>query len=137
MAEPSLGAVPQGTAFTYQGQLKRDGLPLTDSADFEFTLWDTASAGNQVGPTVSVSNVAVDAGLFIVKLDFRPAVFNGDARWLQVAVRSPHSPFVGPLTPLSPRQLVSAAPYALKAIGVDGHSLDAADGVPADAVFVD
>ncbi len=143
-ASAARGGVTVGTQITYQGQLKEDGAPVNNSADFQFSLWahvsDTDPA-DQVGSTIPVSNVTVVNGLFTVSLDFGANAFTGADRWLQVAVRIPHDPGnVAPFTTLAARQPVSPAPYAIKAfsaVGVDGHSLDAADGNPLDAVFVD
>ena len=52
-----------GTAFTYQGQLKDDGRPVTNTCDFDFALYDAAGGGSQVGFTVSTNSVAVVDGL--------------------------------------------------------------------------
>ena len=42
-------ATPLGTGFNYQGRLSAEGLPLNDTCDFEFTLWDSNENGAQVG----------------------------------------------------------------------------------------
>ena len=42
-------AADMGTAFTYQGFLEDGGGPLTDSCDFEFSLWDADAAGTEKG----------------------------------------------------------------------------------------
>jgi len=99
-----------GTAFTYQGQLKQGGNPVNDNCDFQFSLWDAESDGTQVGTTQTKSNVSVSNGLFTTSLDFG-SVFTGDALWLAVAVRCPAGS--GSYTTLSPRQGLTAAPYAL------------------------
>ena len=99
-----------GTAFTYQGQLKQAGNPVNGNCDFQFSLWNASSGGTQVGTTQTKSNVSVSNGLFTTSLDFG-GVFTGDARWLQVAVRCPTGS--GMYTNLSPRQALTAAPYAL------------------------
>lgn len=126
LAAPSLALVQPyavGTAFTYQGQLKQGGLPVNGTADFEFSLWDEAgsgqppSGGNQIGSMVPASNVNVINGLFTVQLDFGASAFNGeDARWLGIAVRSPAGS--GPFTPLTPRQRLTPAPFALQTRGI-------------------
>ncbi|MBI4580896.1 MAG: tail fiber domain-containing protein [Planctomycetes bacterium] len=119
----AMAATPLGTDFTYQGQLKSAGVALTDTVDFEFTLWDEAGSGSppaggmQIGNPFAVDDLEVVDGLFTVQLDFGATGFNGEARWLQIAVR-PHDPTdTQPLTTLAPRQSLTAAPHALLAAG--------------------
>jgi hypothetical protein len=100
---------PAGSAFTYQGQFKDGGTPANGQYDLQFTLFDAASSGNQVGSTVEVLNQTVTDGLFTVQLDFGTSAFPGDARWLEIAARVAGG---GSYTTLSPRQLLSPAPYA-------------------------
>ncbi len=113
---------PLGTGFTYQGHLQQDGARVNDACDCQFSLWDDASAGAQVGPTRTFDGagsnpppVVVADGLFSVELDFGAAAFNDEARWLQIAVACPSG---GVLQPLSPRQPVTAAPYSLQTRGI-------------------
>ncbi|MBI5564832.1 MAG: hypothetical protein HY870_08055 [Chloroflexi bacterium] len=105
-----------GTGFTYQGQLKNASGPINDACDFEFSLWDSlANPTGQIGTTQTKTNVTVATGLFTVQLDFGEA-FNGEARWLQIAVRCPAGG--GSYTTLTPRQTLTPAPYALALPGV-------------------
>ncbi len=103
-----------GTAFTYQGQLKDvDGKPISDNCDFQFGLWDALSGGAQVAGTVTQTVPAlVTDGLFNALVDFGAPAFDGNARWLAVAVRCD---LEKNYTPLSPRQALTPAPYALTA----------------------
>ena len=113
----SVGAqVPLGTAFTYQGEIAFEGVPLNDTADFEFTLWDAAELGTAADSMVSLYEVTVADGRFTALLDFGCEVFNGEARWLEIAVRSPAGG--GDYTILSPRQPLTATPYALQTRGM-------------------
>ncbi len=106
-----------GSGFTYQGLLNKDGSPATGRCDFTFSLWNAASGGSQVGSSVTQTNIAVTAGTFTVELDFGDAPFlSGEARWLQVAVRCPTGS--GSYTTLSPRQPLTATPFALYSRGV-------------------
>ena len=117
-------AADLGTGFTYQGQLKQGGRPLSGTADFQFTLWDAAGSGNpptggtQVGEVQAVNALPVTAGLFTVTLnaggEFGNDAFNGSTRWLQVAVRYP-TITSNSFTTLAPRQPITATPYALRA----------------------
>ena len=110
-----------GTGFTYQGQLKTSGgSPITSTCDFQFTLWDAASSGTQVGSLSTVTGVSVVNGYFTVQVnsggEFGATAFNGEARWLQIAVRCPTGS--GSYTTLSPLQPVTPAPYALALPGL-------------------
>jgi hypothetical protein len=134
---------PLGSGFTYQGRVHKSGVPVNDACDFEFSLFEDAGGVTQVGATQTILGVAVVDGLFTVELnsgvEFGPNAFVGDERFLEIAVKCP--PDAG-FTPLSPLQKLTAAPFAHFALNAaggtgDGHSLDAADGDPVDALFVD
>lgn len=113
-----------GSGFTYQGQIKKDGVPINANCDFTFRLWDAAgngsppSGGNQIGAGQTLNGVQVSNGLFTVVLNsagqFGSSAFNGDARWLQISVTCPGD---SGATTLSPRQPITPAPYALVAPG--------------------
>lgn len=99
-----------GDAFTYQGLLNDSGTPVTDTCDIQLSLWSAATDGSQVGTTITKSGVTVDHGLFTVALTFGASSFDGNGRWLAIAVRCPAGS--GGYTTLSPRQELTAAPYS-------------------------
>ncbi|MFH1418538.1 MAG: hypothetical protein ABII12_09680, partial [Planctomycetota bacterium] len=132
-----------GPGVTYQGQLKLDGLPITDTCSFEFSLWDGPGQGEpgmQIGATQYVYDHPMVNGLFTVLLnaggEFGPDAFNGQPRWLEITVT------VGEGTPvtLSPRQSVTPAPYAVYSDGAPWAGLydvpaGFADGVDDDTTY--
>jgi len=141
---PSPGGSPLTTAFTYQGQLKQNGVPADGLYDFRFDLL-ARDGGARMARTCAF-DVEVTHGLFTAEVDFGPTAFEGLALDLQVAVKtdipgeiedcSPNT--FDPFTPLGPPTPVTAAPYCLHALSAaNGHALDAADGSPTDALFVD
>src|SRR5262245_544115 len=77
----------QSTAFTYQGKLTDSSLPANGTYQMQFSLFDAAADGTQVGSTITKSSVTVMNGLFTVQLDFSVAnAFDGNARWLEISV---------------------------------------------------
>lgn len=103
----------QTTAFTYQGRLT-DGSAAADGAyDLEFELYDAVSAGSAVGSTQALANVAVSGGIFTVRLDFGANAFPGADRYLEIRVKKPSE---ASYTTLTPRQPVTSAPYAIRAL---------------------
>ncbi len=101
-----------GSAFTYQGQLKTSGQPASGPFDMQFRLFSAATGGNQIGSTVSVANIAVTGGLFNTSLDFGFDAIDGQRRWLEISVKADAQVSY---TTLTPRQELSATPYALSA----------------------
>jgi hypothetical protein len=142
LARAQSGSLPApqaalGPAFTYQGRLVDGGKPANGSYDLRFILYTAESGGNQVGMTVLKENVGVNEGYFTVLLDFG-TVFDGQALWLEVSVRPGAS--IGAYTPLSPRQIFSAAPYAAYSLkapwsGLAGIPASFADGVDNDTTY--
>ncbi len=108
-------AEAMGTAFTYQGRLSDANSPADDLYDFEFEVYDALDGGSQQGSTVSKDDIDIIDSYFTVELDFGGAVFTGDARWLQVAVRPGASSDPCDFVTLSPRQEVTPTPYAIYA----------------------
>ncbi len=102
-----------GNAFTYQGQLKRDGKPVTGECDVAFRLYDQDTSGDQVGSAITTT-VPITAGLFTVHLDFGAAAFTGDARWLGIQVACSGDADFADLG----RQPLAPAPYALALPGL-------------------
>jgi hypothetical protein len=74
------------TAFTYEGRLSEAGSPADGRFDLRFVGYDAAVGGSQVGPIVTVDDVAVDEGRFAVTLDFG-SDHKGGRRWLEIAFR--------------------------------------------------
>ena len=102
----------QTNAFTYQGKLNDGGAPATTNYDFSFDLYDDVAAGSHIGSTVQKLNVPITNGLFTLTLDFGDQ-FPGAARFLAIGVR----PAGGSgFTNLSPRQPITAVPYAIHAL---------------------
>ncbi|QOJ00466.1 MAG: hypothetical protein HRU70_08185 [Phycisphaeraceae bacterium] len=111
---PAASAQPIGSAFTYQGELRSSGQPATGLFDVRFRLYDAASGGNQVGPTLCVDNVAVEGGRFTVQLDFG-GVYTGVMRHLEIDVRPDAGQGCGVgagFVTLVPRQALTPAPHA-------------------------
>jgi len=98
-----------GTAFTYQGRLISDTTPVSGTCDFTFTLYDAVSGGRALG-LENKTDVPVDDGRFAVQLDFGSSPFEGDARYLAIEVDCGEGS-----RRLTPRQELTAAPYALHA----------------------
>ncbi len=133
-------AQPLGAAFTYQGRLSSGGVPANGPHDMQFRLHPSASGGGTIFGPICLDGVSVVGGLFSVVVDFGP-VFDGSALWLSVSVRPDSTPGncgSGSYTLLSPRLALTATPYAARALSApNGHALNAVDGNPVSALFVD
>lgn len=105
------------TSFTYQGQLKNGALPVNGTIDVQATLFDVDVNGAALAGPISVNTVAVANGLFTAVLDFGAGKFDGTPRWLEIAVRMPGEVNFQTLTP---RQPITAAPFALFAANGPG-----------------
>ena len=106
LAAPA-SAVTLGTAFIYQGEVTHGSQPFSGSAKLTFNLYDAVTGGNLLGTQV-LNPVPISSGIFTVQLngggEFGASAFNGDKRWLAIAVND---------TLLTPRQEVTGSPYAL------------------------
>lgn len=102
-----------GSTFTYQGVLTDGGSPVSGDVDLRFSLWDASSGGGQIGSSIVVGDVAVSDGRVTVPLDFGD-VFDIYELWLAVEVRDGGS--TGAYTLLTPRQELTAAPFAASAL---------------------
>jgi hypothetical protein len=107
-------AAAQGTSFTYQGRLNDGANPANGRYDFQFQVFDAVNGGGSYGSPNpnTITNVAVNNGLFTVALDFGVGVFTGPDRWLQISARTNGAASYGALTP---RQKLTPAPYAIYA----------------------
>lgn len=107
----------QDTAFTYQGRLDDAGAPASGSYDLQFAVYAAASAGSRLGNPLTNGATIVSNGLFAIRLDFGAETFSGADRWLELSVRTNGGTN---FTLLSPRQQITAVPYAITAGTVTG-----------------
>lgn len=111
IAVPRL-ALSLANVFTYQGQLEQSGIPANGTCDFRFSLFNSLSGGTPISGSLVVAGVTLANGLFTVPLDFGSTPFAaGEDRWMEIEVRCPSNQ--GVYTALSPRQQITATPYAL------------------------
>lgn len=108
------GAQTFGNSFTYQGRLEAAGVPMDGTVDLEFRLFSAVTGGSQVGVTVVRNAWPVAGGEFSAAMDFGVAAWDGQERYVQIAVRSPAGSG-GPFVTLSPRQRIAPVPYAMVA----------------------
>ncbi len=128
---------PLGTAFTYQGSLTDNSRPAQGLFDFRFSVFDAPTGGTLVAGPITNLAVPVQTGLFTTELDFGSGVFTGQARWLEIAVRTNGG---AAFVTLAPRQPLTATPYACYALtapwsGLSGIPSGFADGVDNDTTY--
>src|SRR5580765_1097963 len=120
---------PLGPGFTYQGRLNDGGTAANGNYDMIFNLYDAATNGNVLGSFSIFGAVPVTNGLFTLELntygEFGPNAFNGQARWLQIGVRTNNNNAGNPWVFLSPRQPLDPAPHAVYALNAS-NSVNAA-----------
>lgn len=95
------------TTFTYQGQLTDGSGPYDGQVEMDFRLYDDETGGGAIDVLTEV--VDVSGGLFQVELDFGDQPYDSGL-WLQVSVGGDD---------LSPRQRITAAPLAIRALFSD------------------
>jgi photosystem II stability/assembly factor-like uncharacterized protein len=108
----ALAAKAQTTAFTYQGRLNSNNVPVTGAFDLRFKIYDTNNS--VVATPLTNAPVGVANGLFITTLDFGPGVFDGSMRWLEIGVRTNGD--TNAYIVLSPRQTLTSTPYAIQSL---------------------
>lgn len=113
------GPLPQspeaalGTGFTYQGELKKNGVPLNGTCNMTFSIWDSLSnLTGQIGSSEAINNIVVTNGRFTAVLNsggaFGANAYKAEARWLQTAVQC-----LGDVSPVTlTRMPITAVPQA-------------------------
>jgi len=154
------GDLSSSTAFTYQGRLEQNGVPVNQDYCFVARLFESIAGGDPIGPTLNVEHVDVVNGFFTLELDFGQQFATDGDRYLDLQVMDDDDSLdTSGLVQLAPRQRITATPLALHALRANiaeqaesaglaehagladlanaAHRLDAPDGLPTSAVFVD
>src|SRR5262245_45432354 len=117
----------QTSRFTYQGRLTDAGTPANGNYDLQIALFDSPAGNTQIDQTQTIANVSVSSGVFTVPLDFGPDAFTGGGRFLEISTRPSGA---ATFTLLTPRQPISATPYAVRSLNAANAQL--LDGVAAN-----
>jgi hypothetical protein len=107
-------AFAQTTTFTYQGRLTDGAVPANGTYEMQFSLFNGLTGPAQIGSTITDTNVSVTNGIFTKQLTFAATnAFDGNARWLEIAVRKPGDPSY---IILAPRQQITSSPYSIRTL---------------------
>lgn len=127
-------AVAVDSTFTYQGELTDAGQTVNGVVDLRFRIFDQPAGGMELDEHIAL-DVVVDDGRFTSPVTVAHSVFDGDERYIEIAVANPAG---SAFEPLEPRQRISPAPYALFAddaplddplpIGCNGGDIPVWDG---------
>ena len=113
---------PSPTALTYNGRLTDGTNAVNGWYDLNLAVFDSTFGGTALGKgTQTVAHVAVIASSFTVTADFGTNVFNGSARYMELAVRTNG---IGSYAVMSPRYSIASVPvaqYALTPAGPAGQ----------------
>jgi hypothetical protein len=107
-------AAANAQSFTYQGELKSAGSPVTGTFDFDLRIFNAASGGIQIGATASVNAVSVVDGRFTVPVNILDSAVAAAGQYVQISVRPTGSP-TGFVT-LNPRTEITPTPLALRSL---------------------
>lgn len=121
---------PATNAFTFQGQLQFNDMPVDITLDLTFQLFANPTGNginDAVSPLLTRSVQFDERGRFSVLLDFGDTfngypIFNGDERYMQIVILDPPGGIVEDF-PLSPRTKLAAAPMAAYALNAPIPSL--------------
>lgn len=102
-----------GSGFTYQGRLIKNGQPISDTCALSISLWDASSGDNFLNSN-TFTTVPISNGLFTVQIDYGASTFNGEERWIEMAVKCTGD---ANYITLSPRTKLTPTPYAMYALG--------------------
>jgi hypothetical protein len=106
----SVSAYPiAANQINFQGRLTTSaGVPIKDSRTVNFSLWTAVTGPSQVASDPGRVIYPDNNGVFNVILNFDNSSFDGNNRYLEIQV-------VGD-SAMTPRQLITAVPYAYRAI---------------------
>lgn len=107
------------TVITYQGRLTDQNAPATGQYDLRFIVYTQDIGGAQQGSIATLDNVMVTDGVFTVQLDFGGTApfISSTGLFIETSIRPGASG--GAYTILSPRQPLTATPYAVKAVNAE------------------
>lgn len=110
-ASTAVAGTPLGTAIAYERSGMRINTKLLDGRyDMRFTLWDSATGGTMIGPTLNKDDVRVDKGVLASQvLDFGSEAFGGEERWIETRARQGS----GSYKVVGARHRIRTVPYAL------------------------
>lgn len=100
----TLPAAAQNSTITYQGQLDSSGQPHSGTVGMDFRLYAAPTGGSALAEDLG-NSVQVSDGLFQAELDFGNQPYQ-DGLWLDITINGQG---------LTPRQRVSASPFAIRA----------------------
>ncbi|MBC7772590.1 MAG: hypothetical protein H7210_08870 [Pyrinomonadaceae bacterium] len=109
-------AQPTASTNSISLQARLSGVP-DGTVNLSVRFFDALSGGAQVGTTITLGSVSVQGGIVSVPVSPVEAfIFNGNTRYMEISVNGG--------TPLIPRTLVTAVPYAMRSLDTRGLRVD-------------